>query len=402
MLFYQITTLLLLFFLPFVPKQLDVAIIYVIIFYTALIMPVFLRRIAQIFWPIRKNAFFNNPSILFFILLLIFGFISLIFSVDQQRSVLQMALLICYFIIFVSIGGIFKNALFPAFTLFAGSIALGLIALYNTFYAQVVNKGSEGVSFLWIYYGHNHLSALLLFSIPIGLYLVKRYSGKNSLISSIFASLVLLLIFSLFTTFARASILSLFIAFCVSSLIFLKSSKLKIAALSVMILLAVSTVFTTNISLEQARKIGVKKFELSFQTRILYWAQTIEIFAKKPLTGFGLDTYKTVSFQNQPPPLMTYYAHNFFLQILSDTGIFGYLASLALMFSVLGQGYKHIKCEILNFKYRDQALLLLALGIGIFASMLNNLVDFDFMLPTVSFIFWTMAGILTYNTKYSG
>jgi O-antigen ligase len=301
-----------------------------------------------------------------------------------------------YFVVFTSIRSIFptlrsKEVLGSWFLVL--SLILSTISLYHTLILKYVNRASEGVSFMWIYYGHNHLSALLLFAIPIAFYLIKKYWKTKRLNALLFITCYVLLV-TLFFTLARAAMLSLFVASLLSFLVFPN-----IIARQGRVILLIGIIFTLAVLL-----FGILASNRSFPTyrgamplnennsRIVYWKQAISNFQKHPLFGSGLDTFRIINKRSPQPKGIpgSYFVHNFFLQILSDTGIFGFLSSIGLIGSVLWKSVRRV-FEIRN----SQKALLLAFWVGLLATTLNTMVDFDWQLPVVFLIFWIFAGFLT-------
>ena len=162
---YQILTILIIFSLPFFPKQFIAAHIlspipFFIVFFSICLLPIFFRALID---DIKRKFI---PTLCFFVFLIPL-IIATIFSIDREQSDVQLYLFLSYFVIFVSSRVIFptlksKELLVNCFLLTV--TCLSLISLYNTLIRHYVSR--ENISFLWVSYGHNHLSALLIFAIP--------------------------------------------------------------------------------------------------------------------------------------------------------------------------------------------------------------------------------------------
>ena len=386
---YQILTLILLTALPFFPRQLDPKIPYLIIAYALLLLPV-------AFTNIKRDL--KHPLIIFFLLFLASAALSTLFSIDQKRSLIQLATYVSYFVIFTSIGSVFadtksKERLALVFLLITS--LLSLIALYNTLIANYINREIAGVSFMWVYFGHNHLSALLLFAIPIAFYFVKKswHSPRYQVpvLVTCHLSLVTLLLVALYFSFARASMISLTAVSMIVLLSLIRKYDLKV-------IIGILAVFLVIIGSYQAivnpKQFGVRKVDLRNSARVVYWQQAIENAKNHPLFGTGLDTFRFISFNSKEKALKTFYTHNFFLQMLSDTGIFGFLSSLLLIGSVLFKGAKQISHNIKNQSSIVNGQLSIVFFVALLASTLNSLVDFDWQLPTVFLIFWMATALI--------
>lgn len=371
------------------PYQLNKIIIYLLLGYV-LLMLIFSYRNIKVFLDTKKSLV-EYLMIFFFVFFLIFTFISVLFSVNFRQSLTQHLIYLVSFFVFIGAQAVFHSYKMQkklSLTLILVTVLLSAISLYQTIINQYVNRWDEGVSFMWIYSGHNHLSALLIFTLPLSIYFLKIYWSKVTL-RILFLLTVTILTFSLYFSFARASIAALFLSTIFLLLVFPIFSRRKV------IIAAFITVLLTFFILialgNWSKTIGIFKDNYALKTRLIYWQTVWRNSLEKPLAGTGLDTIRYIKPKSpKDKPIGTYYAHNFFLQILSDAGIFSFLSSLGLICMVLFLGYKKIKKETIS----ERKLLFMALWIGIFASTLNSLVDFDWQLPTVFFFFWLFAGSL--------
>ena len=386
---YQFLTILLIFSLPYFPKQFVAAhsqsfIVFFIVFFTICLLPISFRALTD---DIKRKF---TPTFLFLVFLIPFT-LSTIFSIDKQQSVIQLLLFFSYFVIFTSIPVIFrslrsKELLVTCYLLLV--TGLSFISLYNTLIRHYVNR--VNVSFLWVYYGHNHLSALLVFAIPLTLYFLKRYWLKKQI--RILALVVCcFLIVNLLFSFSIGAMISLAISFLIGLLLFgktISSKKFPVKKVFFIVFLIITFLSVSSLYFFSETK-GIKKLKLQkdpiayAETRFIYWQAAYNNFLKHPLTGTGPDTFHII---NKQTPPFSYYVHNFFIQMLTDTGIFGFLTSITLIVSVLWQAARR-SLEIGNFLY-------VVLFIGILSSTFLAMTDVDWHLPTVFLFFWIFAGLL--------
>lgn len=409
--FYQFLTILLILSLPFIPEQFIAVSVKVLIgIFSIFLLPVFFKA----FILDIKRKFL--PTILFLAFLFVTG-VTTIFSIDKEKSITQFLIFFCYFIIFVSIRSIFptlrsKQLLVSCYLLIV--TCLSIISLYNTLIRHYVSR--DALSFMWIYFGHNHLSALLVFAIPLTLYFLKTYWAKKQIRFLLIVN-CLLLIISLLLTFSIGSMLSLAASFLIVLILFRKTvfpkrSPLKKVYFVVFLIIAVFSISSFYIFSETkgikikyvspqtktTKKIRLYKDPVSFaEARFIYWNAAYSNFLKNPLTGTGLETFDKAlaKFGNIGKAAYTTHAHNFFIQMLTDTGIFGFLTSIALIAAVLRQGYQNIKNASLN----GESFFYLSLFVGILSSTLNSLVDLDWHAPTVFLFFWIFVGLLRKNVN---
>ncbi|MFH1791931.1 MAG: O-antigen ligase family protein [Candidatus Omnitrophota bacterium] len=120
----------------------------------------------------------------------------------------------------------------------------------------------------------------------------------------------------------------------------------------------------------------------SIKTRLAYWAGTVSIIRTHILTGTGLGNFSLPS---------TLYAHNSYLQIWAEMGLFGIITWLAIVFAFVGKGLRRI---------RDNRSDYYTIGIftGGLAFLIINLTEFSFFCPQAAFLWWVILGI-TANRK---
>ena len=378
----MILTLTIILILSFVPVQIDRNITYIIILFALTRLPLLLKNFRKIF--LEKKALI----VLFFIFLFSMT-LSTIYSINIKQSLPNLALFWSYFVIFLTSGLIFntnKKKEILAFVIILITVCLSIISFYNTLILGYNNREPEGTSFMWLYFGHNHLSALLLFSIPLTFYfLVKNWQNlrKRGLILVTF----LFLVVSLYLTFARASFISLLLVLMVSAILFKLVSR-KIAIIFSIFLLITGTVLFFDLS-SNAKNIKLYKSP-DLEVRLVYWEQAIKNATKNPLFGTGLDTYRFSEFSSAKDKILhTYFAHNFFMQMLSDAGILGLSSSISLMVFLLYQSFKRVRKKL----KLPEGQLMLVMWMGLLASTLNSLVDFDWQLPSVLLIYWILLAL---------
>jgi|GEM_PF-4766337 len=70
---------------------------------------------------------------------------------------------------------------------------------------------------------------------------------------------------------------------------------------------------------------------IKFEQRPEYWYQSVQGILKEPVWGYGLDNFRIISFlERRSPDGFSNYAHNDYLQLIAETGWFGWFISLAL------------------------------------------------------------------------
>ncbi|MFA7254815.1 MAG: O-antigen ligase family protein [Candidatus Omnitrophota bacterium] len=110
-----------------------------------------------------------------------------------------------------------------------------------------------------------------------------------------------------------------------------------------------------------------------------------QLIRENPFLGKGLGTFMDYCGQ-RAVNTHTDYAHNCYLQIWAESGIFSLIAFLLFIGTLLGKGVQVFK--------KDGRPLLLGLLGGIFAFLIHSFFDTQLYSVAQSFLFWSMLGIL--------
>jgi O-antigen ligase len=121
------------------------------------------------------------------------------------------------------------------------------------------------------------------------------------------------------------------------------------------------------------------------------WIDTLAMFRANPIVGIGLGAFETVYpvYGRGDGSLIVQFAHNDYLQVLSDGGILG--GAIALWFVVvIARGMAQAA--------RASDPLMQALGVGsaagIFALLVHSIFDFNLQLPSNALLFLILSAIV--------
>ncbi len=167
--------------------------------------------------------------------------------------------------------------------------------------------------------------------------------------------------------------------------------------LLILVLFSITIWLGAGDSLE--RGVGLQVNDTDFSTgRIHFWSTTLQIIQNNPILGTGLDAYG-VSF----PKYDTWnglfrleYAHNDYLQVLSDSGIVGFALLILFIFLLFKQSLNVIRTSNDRFR-RGTALGALA---GCFGILIHSLFDFPLRTNANSFFFLVLAAIAVVSVDY--
>lgn len=122
------------------------------------------------------------------------------------------------------------------------------------------------------------------------------------------------------------------------------------------------------------------------------WGDTLTMFRANPILGIGLGAFETVYpiYGHGDGSLVIQFAHNDYLQVLSDGGLVG--GAIALWFIVVvARAIAQVT------KVADPFLRALGLGsaAGIFALMIHSLFDFNLQIPSNALLFLILSAIVS-------
>lgn len=258
-----------------------------------------------------------------------------------------------------------------------------------------------GMNLIYATYGHNHYGALVILFLPlVWYYLLKNQTDRKKFLF-FFAALVFLVV-NLILSFGRVLI---FLGFLELIILFSLTAKTmpwvgnKIKLFFIFLVMAMGAAFLLKNSFSLARlwykdvACPLPSYQekvcknVSADLRITYWQSAVMAFKDHPLLGYGPGTYKLIAEKYKTrPDAGTSFAHNSFLQILAEGGLFAGLPFLFLVFYLFFKSFKQFstnyKIEIVKNKVTNWRLFVF---IGLVATLLNGLFDFD----------WSFLGVFS-------
>ena len=121
------------------------------------------------------------------------------------------------------------------------------------------------------------------------------------------------------------------------------------------------------------------------------WRETAPLIRDYPLFGCGLGTYESafLRYKLVAPMNTADFAHNDYLQVLAELGIFGFAAGLFFVMRIfLGAGREALRSESI-----DERCLAAACVAAMSAMLLHSFVDFNMYVPANAMVFAWIAGI---------
>ena len=276
-------------------------------------------------------------------------------------------------------------------------VALGLSFLALWHLLPFVEKPLSALNLFYIGYGHNHLAEYLPFVLvpSLALFFKAENNKKKKLIFgflSVFFFVILIL------TFSRTSFL--FFPFILFLLIrnlgfnFKRKKTFLFILFLIPLFLLIAITFFSEFSLNNdflkqnypfLKKVLSKPF--SYEGRLDYWQQGWQGFLQKPIFGWGWGTFRIVSLRFQDLPFaFSWFAHNFYLQILIEIGVFGFVSLITFIFYSFSKIWDNIRSK--------DSYLLIGIFFALIFSCLQSILDFGWHFPAIFLVFLLLLGNL--------
>ena len=120
------------------------------------------------------------------------------------------------------------------------------------------------------------------------------------------------------------------------------------------------------------------------------WLDILRIFSDFPFFGTGLATFGAISsmYNSQPNLALFTFAHNDYLQLLSETGLFGFI----VIFSMFVFFFKSFFSKWLNRHNEYAVYLSLGGATALFSMLAYSLLDFNLHIPATAVLFFVIMG----------
>lgn len=132
-------------------------------------------------------------------------------------------------------------------------------------------------------------------------------------------------------------------------------------------------------------------------SRLQVAKDSVQMFEQRPWTGWGLGTFPVVypKFRTFATDLYVNEAHNDFVQLLVETGIFGFAAGLGLLVVVFRRGFAQLR----DADYGTWRTAAVAASLaGVVGITVHSLFDFNLQIPANALIFYVLCAVAGSST----
>ncbi|BCS80069.1 O-antigen ligase family protein [Anaerocellum diazotrophicum] len=153
--------------------------------------------------------------------------------------------------------------------------------------------------------------------------------------------------------------------------------------------IALKTHLIPSDMVEKIKSIAMFWKERNFVERIVFYKDGLKIFLKSPVFGYGGGAWVSLYFMYQSYLYFTTQSHNYFLQVLLDTGIVGFcilLIFLCFLFSASLKAWAK--------KEQKENIIIAGLVAAAVQLYFHSALDFDFSLASVQVMLFAALGVL--------
>ena len=389
-------------------------------FYISLVNTIFLLLIPKYIEKVDFRNYFRHPLIYTYFGYIAISVLSLLVSINLVESSVKLFQMITFFLALVIIKFFISKKLISVnllLILIFGSLIVDIFFSLIAYAPFIINDieytYDQNTRLIGLYGNRNILATIIFFKIPFVILLALK---KRVKIISVFAFLIISLAFfnisllSSRATYLSILICSIFLILTISYLSFKHKEYIKKYLPHLLLFFAPLLIafIMSNFAIDSNDEGAiVKRFssitsteDTSISTRLRYYSHSIEHVLKNPLLGGGIGNWKIISIkydsENIQNYIITYNAHNDFLEAFAETGIFGGLLFLFFFLSIPYYLFLTYRNN-LSIKFNENYLPILALPFIVYFIDLN--LNFPSSRPSnqVLFLFYLAIVLITYS-----
>ncbi len=238
----------------------------------------------------------------------------------------------------------------------------------------ITDRGMRAITSSFAYYNGFGAYLVIVLSLLLALLLFPKMSRFRSY------SLMILTIFSLlavFFTLSRGSWVALVFSFALVVILSRNNFKRLVPILLLIIVLFSLPIFRERLLF--IFKVG------GDSDRYKYWLAAWKMINEHPFLGMGVGTFMA-NFSKYLPSTNISYAHNCYLQIWAETGIFSIINFMVFVLSLFYLGIKKF--------FITQDFWLLGLLAGVFGFLVHSFFEVNLYSLQLAVLFWVWVGLI--------
>lgn len=386
----NILTLIFVFLYPILPSYGEVnsdKLLHLIILIQIVGFIIFKKERQEVIQNIKKLK--NDKIILSALALNILMYISSIYSVNKESTLLNSIIFSLFIIVYYTIAYTIKEKVYVKgllISFLSVSVLSSFVSIYQTFItiedSLMVDKDNRIISFLE---NSNNLGAYSILSIFIFVMLI--VSSKKLSKKIFFSACTLLLATNIILSQSRNALLGLILGFILMAFLYNKRFVIYSSALLVILFI-----------IPQSQERLLQIFDMSQNSsRIKIWKLTTLIIKDNPILGTGYETYSGLytKYAKANPDLMNWsgyvaiHPHNVLLKFQSELGILGTIFIVLFIVFTLITLIKEMK----NAKTALSKAILTGITISFIVFSLMNLIDSYYNILKITLTLFVVLGI---------
>ncbi len=129
--------------------------------------------------------------------------------------------------------------------------------------------------------------------------------------------------------------------------------------------------------------------EPEIYNRLLWWQGAVKMIKNHPLSGVGLGNFGDMYLVYKTTGLNSVYAHNYYLQLWSEAGIFSLVFWLCGVYAVIHGHLSKLPEQEQQNQYTSIGLICATSGLLIY-----SLIDYSMYIPAIAIIWWVLLGLM--------
>jgi O-antigen ligase len=300
-------------------------------------------------------------------------FYLVIYTANDRRHLMQLIYVIIGIAVFLSVFGLIKKFGVNPFPWWEYDIGHGNLAS--------------------TYGNRNHFAGYLEMAIPLltGMLLADLKPAIRSFLLYLLALLLTTQILTLSRGgWAGTATALLFMAVMLMTNRYFRRKKRLAIFIGTLLFVSVVVFFNTSV-VERIRTLTETAQDVSMDGRIIAWRGCLNMIAQHPLLGVGPGNFSLAFTRFQPPGfnLRYDYAHNDYLQMVSEDGLFVIFVMVWMWIAVFRKGFAKLKSP--SRLVRGTALGAMS---GIVAITVHSFGDFNLCIPANALLFTVLAAIV--------
>jgi O-antigen ligase len=251
-----------------------------------------------------------------------------------------------------------------------------------------VHSPKFGGSIYGSYVNHDHYAGLMEMLVPIPFVLSMGHllkGGKRVLVGSC----AVLMAGTIFLSGSRGGMLAFVLEMVLFAALTLgkrRSPRIALGSMAVCVFILTLLIFVGK-GQEVLGRLG----DLSPGARVEMTKDSLKMFSRRPVFGWGLGTFPTVypSYRSFYTNLFVNEAHNDYAQLLVETGLLGF----GLMLWFLVRLYRYGLPTSHRWEFHWDRAVSLAAVLGCTGILLHSFVDFNLQIPANAALFYVLCGL---------